>query len=218
MSAAVACYLRVSTSRQTVEHQRPQLERAAAELGGAVDWYEEKASGRGKRPVLDGLWRGVLSGRYQTLIIWRVDRLGRRAAEMLRRFDELEQLGVKLVVTSQPWFTSEGHLRHIARACLATFAEMEAESTSERTDAGMATARKLGRKIGRPSALDPTPRRRDEEEGGEARAAKRRDRAARLRAALVELASGAPLKPTARGHGLAVSTLRRARRAAQASA
>ena len=81
-------YARVSTDDQRLDLQRDALTRA-----GCADIYEEKVSGKSAdRPALDYCLRALSAG--DTLVVWRLDRLGRSLPDLVRIVGELEQRGV----------------------------------------------------------------------------------------------------------------------------
>ncbi len=77
-------YARVSTDDQTLDLQRDALKRAKCR-----EIYEEQVSGKSAgRPHLEGCLRSLREG--DTLIVWRLDRLGRNLADLVRLIAELE--------------------------------------------------------------------------------------------------------------------------------
>lgn len=78
-------YARVSTDDQTLDLQRDALKRARCR-----EIYEEQASGKTTgRPQLDGCIKSLREG--DTLVVWRLDRLGRNLADLVRLIADLEQ-------------------------------------------------------------------------------------------------------------------------------
>ena len=81
-------YARVSTEDQNLDLQRDALTQA-----GCRQLYEEKASGKGAdRPELDHVLADLRSG--DTLVVWRLDRLGRNLADLVRIVSDLRNKGV----------------------------------------------------------------------------------------------------------------------------
>src|ERR1700731_3416335 len=84
----VALYLRVSTAKQDTDNQRRELE-AVAERSGweVVRIYEDAgisgAKGRDQRPGLDTMMRAVNAKRFDMVMAWSVDRLGRSLTDLL---------------------------------------------------------------------------------------------------------------------------------------
>ncbi|WP_286219609.1 recombinase family protein [Paraoerskovia sediminicola] len=146
--AIIWAYARVSTAGQVLDAQLDALR------GAGVDERHievEKASGlRHDRPVLDQLLARVATG--DTVVVTKLDRLGRSVPHLLRVVGELEQRGVTLRSLSEAIDTSSAGGRFMV-TMIAALAEMEADLIRERTVAGLAAARSRGRIGGRPLAL-----------------------------------------------------------------
>ena len=142
-----AIYLRVSSKSQTTASQEPELKRwAAAEqaAGGVVDWYRDKFTGKTMdRPGWGKLWEGILHGDYSRLVIWRLDRLGRTAREVIPLLEDLPDRGVALVSLREGFDLSTPGGR-LFTTMLAGFAQYETEVRSERQRAGITAARAKG--------------------------------------------------------------------------
>jgi DNA invertase Pin-like site-specific DNA recombinase len=140
-------YARVSTNEQNLDLQKDALEKAGCER-----MYVEHASGsRTSRPELDKALE--MLRKNDTLVVWRLDRLGRSLKHLIELITELEQrnIGFKTLSESLDTTTSGGKLIfHIFGA----LAEFERNLIRERTQAGLIAARARGRKGGRPPALD----------------------------------------------------------------
>jgi DNA invertase Pin-like site-specific DNA recombinase len=141
-------YARVSTVDQNLELQRDALARA-----GCVQVYEEKASGRSAagRPELANMMRALRNG--DTLIVWRLDRLGRSLVDLVRIVDELAAHGVAFESLSEKIDTSTAQGRMFF-GFMAAMAQYQRDVISENTLAGLKAARARGRNGGRPPALD----------------------------------------------------------------
>ncbi|RAH96281.1 transposon DNA-invertase [Acuticoccus sediminis] len=140
-------YARVSTIEQNLDLQRDALQKAGCEKVLA-----DKASGTvSARPGLEKVKELLRTG--DTLVIWRLDRLGRSLQDLIAWALYLEEHGVALESLSETinTATSTGKLTfHLFGA----LAEFERNLIRERTQAGLAAARARGRLGGRPSALD----------------------------------------------------------------
>src|SRR6478609_8754121 len=106
-----AIYLRVSTSGQTTENQRRELETVAAQRGWQiVAIYEDAgisgAKGRDKRPGLDKMLKDATAGRFDILASWSVDRLGRSLQDLIGFLNELHSTGRDLYLHQQAIDTS----------------------------------------------------------------------------------------------------------------
>ena len=140
-------YARVSTHDQNLDLQRDAL-RAA----GCEKVFEDAASGsKTARPGLERVLEALRSG--DTLVVWRLDRLGRSLPDLISTVSQLEARGAgfKSLTESIDTTTTGGKLVfHIFSA----LAEFERALIRERTQAGLAAARARGRKGGRPRKLD----------------------------------------------------------------
>lgn len=118
--------------------------------------YEDKASGKSDdRPHLAACLKALRAG--DTLLVWKLDRLGRDLRHLVNIVHELTERGVGLkVLTGQgaaiDTTTASGKL---VFGIFAALAEFERELISERTKAGLASARARGRKGGRPYKMTP---------------------------------------------------------------
>ena len=140
-------YARVSTDDQNLDLQRDSLERA-----GCVTIYEEKVSGKSAdRPELEHCLRALRDG--DTLVVWRLDRLGRSLPDLVRIVAELERRKIGFESLTEKIATDSAAGRLIFHL-FAALAEFERNLIRERTHAGLAAARARGRKGGRPPKLD----------------------------------------------------------------
>src|SRR5271170_4662554 len=102
-----ALYLRISTDGQTVDNQRLALEAVCEQRGWqVVQVYSDNgvsgAKGRSQRPGLDALLKDDASrGRFDVVLAWALDRLGRSPVDLLDTLGELEAAGAALVLHQQ---------------------------------------------------------------------------------------------------------------------
>ena len=139
-------YARVSTEDQNLDLQKDALTRAGCER-----IHEEHKSGKNlQRPEL-ALCRSVLRA-GDILVVWRLDRLGRSLADLIRIVTELREANVGFESISEKidTTTATGELTFHIFAALAQF---ERQLIRERTQAGLEAARARGRKGGRPKKL-----------------------------------------------------------------
>lgn len=139
-------YGRVSTLDQNLDAQKDALIRA-----GATKTFVEKITGtKASRPELDLLKQMLRQG--DTVLITRIDRLGRSAKDLLNIVSDFEAKGVNLKVIEQniDTSTSEGKLFF---TMVAAFAEFEHSMMVSRTKDGLAAARARGRVGGRKAKL-----------------------------------------------------------------
>lgn len=173
-------YARVSTQDQNLSLQLEALKKA-----GCEKIFKDKTSGsRAERP---GLSKALeLLRKEDTLIVWKLDRLGRSVKHLVNLVGELHQEGVqfKSITDSIDTGTPSGRFFfHV----MASLAEMERELTIERTRAGLEIARKLGRKGGR----------------------RRKMTDSKIESAKKLLLNGVPPKDVAKNLGVSVPTLYR---------
>ncbi|KYT91219.1 hypothetical protein AML78_25485, partial [Escherichia coli] len=139
-------YIRVSTNDQNTG-----LQRNALECAGCEQIFEDKMSGKTtQRPGLKRALKKLKPG--DTLMVWKLDRLGRSMRHLVALTDELQQQGINFrsltdnIDTSTPMGRFFFHI-------MGALAEMERELIVERTRAGLAAARERGRTGGRPRRL-----------------------------------------------------------------
>ena len=185
-----ALYLRVSTTGQTVENQRRELEAAAERHGWTLahvfkDAGISGAKGRDKRPGLDALLRGVARREFDLVAAWSVDRLGRSLQDLVASLGELQAKGVGLYLHQQGIDTTTPAGKALFQM-LGVFAEFERAMIRERVMAGLARAKAEGKKLGRPKV------------------------AAEVEASIrVALASGKGIGATAKALGIGTGTVQR---------
>lgn len=141
-------YARVSTSDQSLTLQVDALINA-----GCVEEnvYKEVVSGaKSDRPELSKMLSFLRQG--DTVVVWRLDRLGRSLSHLIELAKQLESKGVDLKILQQDIDTSTAIGRMYFQLC-AMFAEFERELIRERTNAGLAAARARGRVGGRRRTL-----------------------------------------------------------------
>ena len=146
----IAVYVRVSTGTQDVASQVPDLKRwlRSHAAGRRVTWYRDTFTGRTlKRPGMEKLDAGIRAGAVGTLVVWRLDRLGRTVRELLAFLHELDVAGVEFVSVRDGVDASSATGR-LMRTILAAFAEYEREVISERIRAGVKRAKKEGKRWG----------------------------------------------------------------------
>ncbi len=140
-----AVYARVSTLDQEPENQLVELRRyVAARSWTSVEYVDKGVSGsKDRRPALDALIKDAKRRRFDVLICWRLDRLGRNLRHLITLLDELQALGVAFVSLAEgiDATTPAGKLQmHI----LGAIAEFERERIRARVLAGLQWARKQG--------------------------------------------------------------------------
>lgn len=140
-------YARVSTDDQNLDLQRDALSRS-----GCTTIYEETASGKSSlRIELEHCRKALRSG--DTLVVWRLDRLGRSLSDLVKIIAELERDGITFESLTEKIDTgsASGKLQFHVFAALAEF---ERNLIRERTLAGLSAARARGRVGGRKPKLN----------------------------------------------------------------
>lgn len=149
-----AFYLRVSTSGQTTDSQRHDVEQLAAHRGyEVVHVFEETVSARAKkRPAYDEMMAAAHRGEFDVLVVWALDRFGRSLAKNVEAVVALDEKHVEVVSVREPWLDTAGPTRGLLVSIFSWVAEQESERISERVRAGQARAKREGTHIGRPRA------------------------------------------------------------------
>ncbi|HOV88069.1 MAG TPA: recombinase family protein [Syntrophobacteraceae bacterium] len=173
-------YARVSTHDQNLE-----LQRKALTMAGCQKIYEDKVSGaRAERPGLTKALEMLREG--DTLVVWKLDRLGRSVKQLVDLIGELHKQAVQFKSLTDAIDTGSPSGRFFFHV-MAALAEMERELTVERTRAGLEVARQLGRKGGRKPKMTDS----------------------KIESAKKLLASGIPPRDVAKNLGISVPTLYR---------
>jgi DNA invertase Pin-like site-specific DNA recombinase len=139
-------YARVSTGEQTLDMQIDALEDE-----GCEKIYSEKISGAAKeRPKLQECMEHLREG--DTLVVWKLDRLGRSMQDLVEKVESLGDRGIDFVSLQQDIDTTSAQGKLVFHL-MAAMAEFERNITRERTMAGLKAAKERGKTGGRPSAL-----------------------------------------------------------------
>jgi DNA invertase Pin-like site-specific DNA recombinase len=146
-------YMRVSKSDGT---QTLDLQRDALLMAGVASerLYEDLASGRkDARPGLDACLKALQPG--NTLVVWKLDRLGRDLKRLVSLIEDLRQreVGLKVLAGSGAQIDTTTANGRLVFGISAALVEFEAELIRERTRAGLAAARTHGRLGGRPRKM-----------------------------------------------------------------
>lgn len=141
-------YARVSTDDQRLDLQINSLNEV-----GCVKVYKDHgfSGARMRRPGLQTVLRALNAG--DTLVVWRLDRLGRSLPGLVRLVDSLGQKGIQFQSVTEAFDTTSSSGKLIFHI-MAALAEFERSLISERTKAGMLAASARGSKMGRPRLLN----------------------------------------------------------------
>jgi putative DNA-invertase from lambdoid prophage Rac len=158
----VGLYHRASTVDQDRGLARNELRAAAAARGLTVAMeIEEHGSGaRNDRPGLQRLMDAARRGKLDAVLVWKLDRFGRSALDLLGNIEELERCGVRFIAVTQGIDVQPNGdpMSRLILTVLAGVAQFERSLIVERTRLGLDKARRNGRRLGRPrkgAAPDP---------------------------------------------------------------
>ena len=146
MGKHIAVYVRVSTGKQDTASQEPDLKRWLATNAPSAEmkWYRDVFTGKTMdRPGMQRLLNAVAAGDVSTVLVWKVDRLGRTARGLTALFDGLQCAGVNLVSMQDSLDLSTSSGRLLANI-LASVANWETEVRADRIRAGIAAKRERG--------------------------------------------------------------------------
>ena len=154
MKTRAAIYVRVSTDRQTIENQVRELRQIAERRGWeVVHEYQDAgvsgARGRESRPGLDEMLKDAQRRRFDVVMAWAIDRLGRSLVDLLGTIQALEACGVDLYLDQQSIDTTTPAGRLMFQITGA-FAEFERSMIRQRVRAGLKRAVESGKQLGRP--------------------------------------------------------------------
>ncbi len=146
-----ALYARVSTLVQNCEVQLEELRRFAGKrFARYLEYTDAGVSGTQRhRPQLDALMRDARRRLFDVVLVWKFDRFARSLKHLIESLDEFSALGIDFISMTEgvDTTTPAGQLLfHIVGAV----AQFERDLIAERVRAGMAHARAMGKRIGRP--------------------------------------------------------------------
>jgi DNA invertase Pin-like site-specific DNA recombinase len=141
----------IGYARVSMADQNPQMQIDALMAAGANVIYSETASGASgvNRPQFKALMQEVREG--DTVLVWKLDRLGRSTREVLETFKNFSDRGVKVHILTQPGLDNDTPTGRMMITVLASIGQLERDFIIERTAAGLKAARDRGRFGGRRS-------------------------------------------------------------------
>jgi len=195
MTKRAAIYLRVSTREQSTDAQRAELIGVAERAGWQViEAYEDAgisgAKGPDQRPAFDRMLKDATRRRFDVVMSWSVDRLGRSLQHLVITLADLQAAGIDLYLRQQAVDTTTPSGRALFQM-LGVFAEFERGMIRERVKAGVDRAKAAGKRLGRPATST--------------------GQAAAIRASL---ADGMSIRKAATHHKVGISTVQRIKAAA----
>src|SRR5262249_36155917 len=154
MSKRAAIYVRVSTDKQTVGNQVAVLRQIAERRGWeVVEQYDDAgisgSKGRESRPGLDQMLKNASRRKFDVIMAWAIDRIGRSLIDLLHTIQVLEACGVDLYLDQQSIDTTTPAGKLMFQVTGA-FAEFERGMIRQRVRAGLKRAVEQGKQLGRP--------------------------------------------------------------------
>lgn len=159
----IAIYYRVSTDRQDLASQRHAVENWISQLSEQQKpthikvFQDEGISGATlRRPGFQNMMQESYEKKFDTLIVYRLDRFSRNATTAIKLLLDLDECGVGFISVTQP-VLNLGHENPFRRTMLAAFAEIaeiERETIVSRVRAGLDAAKKRGVRLGAPPKID----------------------------------------------------------------
>jgi DNA invertase Pin-like site-specific DNA recombinase len=191
MPKQVAIYTRVSTDHQTTKNQERELRAIADHMGWTVvNVYRDQgvsgAKSRKDRPAFDALWEDAARRRFDLIMAWSVDRLGRSLQDLVAFLADVHGYSVDLFLHQQGVDTTTPGGKALFQM-MGVFAEFERAIIRERVKSGLERAKVQGKRLGR-RPIDA-------------------NREAAIRADL--LAAKAGIMKLAAAHGVGVGTVQR---------
>jgi DNA invertase Pin-like site-specific DNA recombinase len=154
MTKKVVIYGRVSTDKQPVQNQLEELREVSRRNGWeVVEEYLDKglsgSLGRNGRPSFDRLLKDVNRKKFDGILVWSIDRLGRSLQDLVSFLNDVQSKNIDLYIHQQGLDTSTPTGKMMFQMC-GVFAEFERNIIRERVKSGMENAKKNGTKSGRP--------------------------------------------------------------------
>src|ERR1700676_2638277 len=140
-------------ARASTEDQNPAMQLAALKKAGCKTVFKDEVTGAHvKRPALTRCLKNLKTG--DTLIVWKLDRLGRSLRDLIHMLDGFKQQGIKFRSLTEAIDTETPTGRAMWQM-IGVLAELERSLIVERTRAGVKTAQRRGVKFGRKAKLTP---------------------------------------------------------------
>ena len=143
----VVIYARVSTEEQSVDKQVDECKEFCKNRGyEVVGVYRDVISGiKSSRPQLDALMKDCFQKKFDAVVVWKLDRLGRSVEHLISILNQLQVYKVDFISVTQPLdtTTSQGKLLF---NILGSFAQFERDMISERTKMGLRHAKNVGKR------------------------------------------------------------------------
>lgn len=144
-----AIYARVSTNDQSCENQLIELRHYCAAREWTITEYVDTgiSGAKDRRPALDKLMTDAAQRRIDAVVVWKLDRMGRSLRHLLNAIAELNAAGVAFVSMGES-IDTDSPTGRLLLGIMGSFAEFERERIRERINAGLARARREGKRPG----------------------------------------------------------------------
>jgi len=156
-----AVYCRVSTDKQELSQQIESCRRFCEYKGFEIGKvYTDIGSGKDyfSRPGYNKMLSDLRAMKYDGVVAFRFDRLGRNAIEAVRFFEEMEKKGISIFSLNENLDTTTAIGRAV-RDIIVRLAQLERESIAEATKQRLNALRNMGKKLGRPEGRGDTKQR-----------------------------------------------------------
>jgi DNA invertase Pin-like site-specific DNA recombinase len=149
-----AIYARVSTKKQETEMQLTDLRGFVSRTGVESIEYIETASSQKHRPVFEQMMADARLHRFDTVLVWKVDRIARSMKQFVDTVLELDRLGICFrAITQNISSDQKDPMGKFVLGLFGLLAEMEHAMIVERVRAGVAEAQRQGKHCGRPKRV-----------------------------------------------------------------
>ncbi|MFH1933350.1 MAG: recombinase family protein [Pseudomonadota bacterium] len=148
----VAIYARVSTDKQTTDPQLAELREFVQRSGWNIhhEYIDHGYTGANtNRPAFTRMMTDAHQKKFDMLLVWKLDRLGRSLRDLITTLDELGHLGIDFISYENQLDTSTPTGKLVFHV-IGAVAEFERDIIRERVVAGLANARRKGKRLGRP--------------------------------------------------------------------
>ncbi len=152
----VSIYARVSTDRQAVDMQLVELREYVNRSGWTIhhEYIDQGFSGSNtKRPAFTEMMAEARKKKFDILLVWKLDRLGRSLKDLINTLDELGVLGIDFISYENQLDTSTPTGKLVFHV-IGAVAEFEKDIIGERVKAGLENAKRKGKRLGRPPVPD----------------------------------------------------------------
>jgi DNA invertase Pin-like site-specific DNA recombinase len=145
----VAVYARVSTDKQEVLNQLSQLREKCKKEGWEIwgEYWDITSGTQDSRPSWDQMFLHAHQGKFDLVLFWSLDRFSRSGTlYTLQKLNELTACKVGWLSYQEQYLDSAGQFKDVVISIMATIAKIEREKISERTKAGLARAKNVGKR------------------------------------------------------------------------